>query len=66
MGELTYEQLRVDRAELCENLLDLMSKFEEKYPGAEIEAVRVERVDVSTIVKQATKLSRAEVSLVIT
>ena len=46
--DATLKEFSDDRKELREDILDLINKFEQKYPGAEVNSVRIDRVDVRT------------------
>ena len=45
--EATLKDFSDDRKELRESILDLISKFEKKYPSAEVNSVRIDRIDVT-------------------
>ncbi len=59
--EATLKDYSDDRKELRESILDLIVKFEKTYPGAEVNSVRINRLDVT----DRAQASRGERSSVI-
>jgi len=56
----TLKDFSADRKELREDILDLIDKFEQKYPGAEVNSVRIDRAEV-TNQEQAARGERSSV-----
>jgi len=68
--EITLKEFSEDRKELREAMLDLIARFERKYTGAEINSVRITRVDVTTLGQQSegqreTVISALDLSIIV-
>jgi hypothetical protein len=66
--EATLKEFSAARAELKDEVLDLIVKFEKRFPGAEVVDFRIERVDTRCANSEegGSVISGVEVSIMVT
>lgn len=65
--ELTFGDYIAERRRLCADILDRLAEFESKFPGAEVNAIRIDRSDITSASDPTpqSKISRVEVSIIL-
>lgn len=68
--DATLKEFSEDRKELRLEILDLIRRFEIEYPGAEVNSVRIDRVDITNqgtqvLGRRTTVIAALDLSIIV-